>query len=48
MSTTIQNRLDELRGYLDNFPISETDTEAKKALKNAMLHEIEYLEKLPH
>ena len=44
----IQNRLDELREYLKNFPLTETDTEPQKALKNAMIHEIEYLETLPH
>ena len=44
----IQNRLDDLRGYLKNFPLSETDTEPQKALKMAMIHEIEYLETLPH
>ena len=43
----IQNRLDELKEYLENFPISETDSEAKKSLKNAMIREIEYLETLP-
>lgn len=46
--TIIQNRLDELREYLKNFPLSETDTKPQKALKMAMIHEIEYLETLPH
>lgn len=44
----IQNRLDELREYLKNFPLSETDTNPQRALKMAMIHEIEYLETLPH
>ena len=42
--TIIQNRLDELREYLENFSLSETDTLPQKALKNAIIHEIEYLE----
>lgn len=44
----IQKRLDELKEYLENFPLSEKDSEPQKALKNAMAHEIEYLETLPH
>lgn len=44
----IQNRIDELKEYLENFPLSETDTAPQKALKNAMIHEIEYLETFPH
>lgn len=44
----IQNRLDELRKYLEIFPLSETDSKPQKILKLAMLHEIEYLETLPH
>lgn len=46
--TVIQERLDELREYLDNFPPAETDTDPEKALKRAIQNEIEYLEKLPH
>lgn len=48
MSTIIQNRIDELTEYLEIFPPSETDPEPLKALKNAMIEEIEYLETLPH
>lgn len=44
----IQNRIDELKEFLENFPPSEEDTPAQKLRKNAMIKEIEHLEKLPH
>ena len=43
----IQNRIDELREFLENFPPSEDDT-PQKVRKEAMTKEIEHLEKLPH
>lgn len=47
MSIT-QNRIDELREFLENFPPSGDDTPAQKVRKEAMTKEIEHLEKLPH
>lgn len=44
----IQNRIDELQKYLQNFPPLETDSEPMKHLKHAMQDEILYLETLPH
>lgn len=44
----IQNRIDELREFLENFPPSEDDTPVQKVRKEAMIKEIEHLEQLPH
>lgn len=44
----IQDRIDELKEFLQNFPLSEEDTPPQKVRKEAMTKEIEHLEKLPH
>lgn len=44
----IQNRIDELKEFLENFPPSEEDTTPQKVRKEAIIKEIEHLENLPH